>query len=190
MPALSSSVVAIVAIVIIVVIVIVAIVALVVLFLLLDVPAADTLGFLVVMLWGGHWGVALTSLRQANPKEIDRVVVSCAYDCVALLCQLHPTVRKGVVLALLDSIAVHDLVLRGVGVDCFMEGPRTMLVEADHLRGSPIKTACIGDHLVLLHCLHHVAVGNDPAVACGELATHHTTEVFLQEAPPVRGLVP
>ena len=65
-----------------------------------------------------------------------------------------------------------------------------MLVEADHLRGPPIETACIGYHLVLLHCLHHFAIGNDAAVARGELATHHTTEVLLQKAPPVHSSLP
>jgi hypothetical protein len=65
-----------------------------------------------------------------------------------------------------------------------------MLVEADHLRGPPIETPCIRDHLVVLHRLHHVAVSNDGAVACGELATHHTMEVLLQEAPPVQGSLP
>ncbi len=89
----------------------------------------------------------------------------CTYVGVALLRQLHPLVHEGVVLALLDSVIVCDLVLHAVGVDCFVGGPRTMLVEADHLRGPPIETACIGDHLVLLHRLHHVTVGNDTAVA-------------------------
>ncbi len=60
-----------------------------------------------------------------------------------------------------------------------MGGPRATLVEADHLGGPPIETACIGNYLVALHCLHHIAVGNDMAVACGELATHHTMEVLL-----------
>jgi hypothetical protein len=100
LPALSSSVLSIVAIVFIVVVVVV-IVALIILF-LLNVPAAVTLGFLVAMLWGGRWGVAMTFLGQADPKEIDRAVVGWACICVPLLCQLHPAVREGVVLALLD----------------------------------------------------------------------------------------
>ncbi len=188
LPALSSSVLSIVAIVVILIVVVV-IVMLVVLF-LLNVPAADMLGFLVAMLRGGRWGVAVTFLGQANPKEIDRGVVGSAYICVALLRQLHPAVREGVVLVLLDSVAVRDLVLHGVGVDCFVGGPRAMLVEADHLRGPPIVTPCVGDHLVALHHLHHNAVGDNAAVACGELATHHTTEVLLRGAPPVHGLLP
>jgi hypothetical protein len=134
LPALSSSVLSIVAIIVIVVVVVV-IVTLVILF-LLDVPAADTLGVLVAMLQGGRWGVAVTFWGRANPEEIDRVVVGCAYVCVALLRQLHPAVRKGVVLVLLDSVAVRDLVLHGVGVDCFMGSPRAMLVEVS-LEGSP-----------------------------------------------------
>ncbi len=120
----------------------------------------------------------MTFLRRANPEEINCVVVSCAYVFVALLRQLHPTVCEGVVLALLDSVVFRDLVLRGVGVDCFVGGPCTMLVEVDHLTGPPIETACVGrDHLVLLHRLHHVAVGDNAAVACGELATHNLTEL-------------
>jgi hypothetical protein len=99
-------------------------------------------------------------------------------------------VRKGIVLALPDSVAVRDLVPHGLGVDRFVGGPSATLVEADHLRGPPIETPCVGDHLVVLHCLHHVAVGNDAAVACGELVTHHTMEVPLQEAPLVQGLLP
>ncbi len=60
LPTLSSSVLSIVAIVVIVVIVVV-IIALIVLF-LLDVSAADTLGFLVATLRGGRWGVAVIFL--------------------------------------------------------------------------------------------------------------------------------
>ncbi len=108
LPALSSSVLSIIAIVVIVV-VIGAIIALVVLF-LVNVPVADMLGFLVAMLWGGCWGVAMTFLRQADPKEINRAVVGCAYVGVALLRQLHPTVHEGDVLSLLDSVTVSDLV--------------------------------------------------------------------------------
>jgi hypothetical protein len=129
-------------------------------------------------------------LGQADPEAIDRAVVGHAYLCVALFHQLHPAVHKGVVLVLLDSVTVRDLVLHGVGVDCFVGCPSPMLVEADHLRGLPIETLKVGDHLFALHCLHHVAVGIDTAVACGELATYHTTEVLLREAPPVHGLLP
>ncbi len=60
LPALSSSVLSIVPIVAIVVIIVV-ILALIILF-LLDVPAADVLGFLVAMLQGGRWGVVVTYL--------------------------------------------------------------------------------------------------------------------------------
>jgi hypothetical protein len=107
--------------------------------------------------------------------------------CCSLLRQLHPAVCEGVILALLDSVIVGDLVLHGLGEDCFKGGPHAMLVEANHLRGPPIETACIGDHLVVLHCLHHVAVANDVAVAWGEPTMHHTMEVLLQEASPVHG---
>ena len=65
----------------------------------------------------------MTFLRRADPEEIDCAVVSCAYVCVALLCQLHPTVHEGVVLMLLDSVTVRDLVLCGAGVDHFMGVP-------------------------------------------------------------------
>ncbi len=91
----------------------------------------------------------MTFLRQANPEEIDRGVVCRAYVCVVLLCQLHPRVRKGVLLLLLDSITVGDLLLHGVGVDCFVESPHAALVEVDHSRGPPIEIAALG--ITLLH---------------------------------------
>ncbi len=128
--------------------------------------------------WGAGGGV-VALLRQVNPKEINCGVVSGTLIVVALLCQLHPAVQEGVILAVLDSIIVLDLVLHGVGVDCFKGGPQAMLVEGNLLRGPPIETACVGNHLVALYCLHQVAVCNDTAVAWGELSTHHTTEVLL-----------
>jgi hypothetical protein len=72
---------------------------------------------------GGVGGVIVTFLKRADPKEIDCAIVSCTYVGVALLHQLHPTVCEGVVLLLLASVVVRELVLHGVGVDCFMGVP-------------------------------------------------------------------
>ncbi len=54
-----------------------------------------------------------------------------------------------------------------------------MLVDTDYLRGPQIEIACIRDHLFALHCLDHVAVGNDVAVALGEPAPLHIAEVLF-----------
>ncbi len=100
--------------------------------------------------------VVVRFLARLDAEQVDGPDVRLRHVAEALLRQLHPAVREGVVLAM-----PPDDIVRRIGVDGLGGGPRALLAKANDLGCPPVLPPRVVCHLVVTHLLRRVVVGDD-----------------------------
>ena len=124
-------------------------------------------------------------MARLDAEQVDRPDLRLCLVVEALLRQLHPAVREGVVLAM-----PLDLDLGRVGVDGLDGGPRALLAKANDLGCPPVLPPHVVQNLVVTHILCRVVVGDDARGRRRVPLAHHAAKAFLVEADPVDGPLP